>query len=432
MNSPNPGEKSKEEKMKVVKVTLLAVLAALVAVGVSTTAYAFHSGGVAECEGCHSMHSPVSTTFLLVGGTQSSTCLTCHDGPTLSSYHVSTTGAITQAAMPANMTPGGDFAWLKRTYTDGSYNEPGQTHGHNIVATDFGYSADDNNTVAPGGSFVSANLACNSCHDPHGKYRRLQSGAIATSGAAIKASGSYDNVSANEPTTTEAVGAYRLLAGNGYRNSVSGVIGYAGVPAAKVPGTYNRTEAVTQTRVAYGVSTAAGHTTWSNWCATCHPGMHSTGNTVHPVDRGLGSTIAGLYNQYVKSGDMGGTIANSFSSLAPFASNTGDYTALAALAKNDGSALAGPGSGDQVMCLSCHRAHASGFVEMLRFDQGYEFTTKGGQYIGSDNPEVTGSRANVQRRGRNNAEWQRAYYERPASTFATYQRVLCNKCHAQD
>jgi hypothetical protein len=146
--------------------------------------------------------------------------------------------------------------------------------------------------------------------------------------------------------------------------------------------------------------------------------MHTTGgNTVHPVDQGLGSTIAGLYNQYVKTGDMTGTVANSFNSLAPFATNSGDYTALAALAKNDGSALAGPGSSDQVMCLSCHRAHASGFVEMLRFDQGYEFTTKGGQYVGSDNPEITGSRANVQRRGRTNAEWQRAYYERPARSL---------------
>jgi hypothetical protein len=85
-----------------------------------------------------------------------------------------------------------------------------------------------------------------------------------------------------------------------------------------------------------------------------------------------------------------------------------------------------------VMCLSCHRAHASGFVEMLRFDQGYEFTTKGGQYTGSDNPLVTGSRAPQQHRGRTNAEWQAAYYDRPASKFATYQRVLCNKCHAKD
>jgi predicted CXXCH cytochrome family protein len=420
--------------MKIVKVTLFAMLAALVAVGVSTTAYSFHSGGVAECEGCHSMHSPVSTSFLLVGTDQSSACLTCHEGPTLSSYHVSTTGTMSAAAFPANMTPGGDFAWLKRTYTFGTSGiEEGRTHGHNIVAADFGYVADDNNLVAPGGgTFPATQLGCSSCHDPHGQFRRLQTGAIAKTGAPIKASGSYDNVTANEPTATEAVGVYRLLAGNGYTTSTSGVIGYTGVPAAKVPGTYNRSEAATQTRVAYGVSTASGHTSWSNWCATCHPDMHSSGNIVHPVDQGLGATVAGLYGQYVKSGDMTGTPATSYLSLAPFASMSADYTVLAGLAKNDDSALGGPASSDQVMCLSCHRAHASGFVEMLRFDQGYEFTTKGGQYVGSDNPEVTGSRAPNQHRGRTNAEWQRAYYERPATNFATYQRVLCNKCHAKD
>jgi predicted CXXCH cytochrome family protein len=159
--------------------------------------------------------------------------------------------------------------------------------------------------------------------------------------------------------------------------------------------------------------------------------MHSDGNYVHPVDTGLGSTL-GNYNAYVKSGDLTGQSASSYLSLVPFVTNSGDYNILAGLASNATATSAGPGSGDQVTCLSCHRAHASGFTHMLRFDQGYEFTTKGGQYIGSDNPEVTGSRAGVQHRGRTNAMWQAAYYDRSPSQFASYQRVLCNKCHAKD
>jgi predicted CXXCH cytochrome family protein len=160
--------------------------------------------------------------------------------------------------------------------------------------------------------------------------------------------------------------------------------------------------------------------------------MHSSGNYVHPVDESLGSDVADNYNKYVKSGDLTGTSATAFLSLVPFAENSGDFPTLQSHAKNNDSVLNGPSSSDKVMCLSCHRAHASGFVEMLRFDQGYEFTTKGGQYIGSDNPLVTGSRAPAQHRGRTNAEWQAAYYDRPPSKFATYQRVLCNKCHAKD
>jgi predicted CXXCH cytochrome family protein len=413
--------------MKAVKITLIVLAAALLAVGVSTTSYAFHSGGVAECGGCHSMHSPGyegngGGSFLLVASDQSSACLTCHEGPTLSSYHVSTTASAMAAGVPpANRTPGGDFGWLKKTYTftvRGTVNtEPGRTHGHNIVASDFGYVADDNNTTAPGGSFPSAQLACNSCHDPHGKYRRLSStGAIAMSGEPIKASGSYDNVTTNEPASGLAVGVYRLLAGAGY---TKGGITFSGVPAAKVPGTYNRSEAATQTRVAYGTGSSAGHVTWGNWCGTCHNAMHSSGNYVHPVDESIGSTIAANYIAYVKTGDMTGSGGNGFSSLAPFTEASGDYTVLAGHAKNNDSVLTGPGSTDKVNCMSCHRAHASGFPEMLRWNMENEFMVSNGVY-------------QVESRGRSNAEALAAYYDRPVAQFASYQRVFCNKCHAKD
>jgi hypothetical protein len=159
--------------------------------------------------------------------------------------------------------------------------------------------------------------------------------------------------------------------------------------------------------------------------------MHSgtTSSYVHPTDQNLGSGIANLYNLYKKSGDMSGTSADSYLSLVPFISNTDNYTTLA----SNVPGLTGPGTTDQVSCLSCHRAHASGFAHMLRFDLGYEFVTKGGQYIGSDNPEVgTTGRGPLQSRGRTNADWQAAYYDRPATVWATYQRVLCNKCHAKD
>jgi hypothetical protein len=365
-------------------------------------------------------------------------------GPT--QYHVSTVDAKLGAGLsPLQRTPGGDFGWLHKNYsaTTGTnvYNEDGSTHGHNIIAGDFGYTVDPTFSTAPGGSgFPSNQLSCISCHDPHGQYRRLSTGVISKSGAPIIASGSYDTSTAtyyaDPPVIGTALGVYRLLAGAGY---TKGGVTFNGVPAAKAPATYNRTENATQTRVAYGAGSTAGHVTWGNWCATCHPGMHSTSGTssnyVHPVDRALGSDIGGsigIYGQYVKSGDLTGALASSFLSLVPFAENSGDYAVLATHAKNNDSQLAGPGTTDTVMCLSCHRAHASGFKDMLRFDYGYEFTVLNGQYVGSDNPVVTGTRASLQYRGRTNAEWQAAFYDRPATKFATFQRVLCNKCHAKD
>ncbi|MFB3885115.1 MAG: cytochrome C [Thermodesulfobacteriota bacterium] len=423
--------------MRAVRLSLVIMAAALLTFGVSGLAYAFHSGGVAECEGCHTMHTPATGgSFLLVGTDQSSACLTCHEhagdtGP--SSYHVSTPGGEVTAAPPKQRTPGGDFGWLKKNYSDTSgtntYTEDGATHGHNIIAADFSYAADPTNTTAPGGTFPASQLGCQSCHDPHGQFRRLQSGAVVKTGAPIKASGSY-NGTGNEPTATEAVGVYRLLAGGGY---TKGPVTFNGVPAAKAPSNYNQGEATNQVRIAYGTMATNGHVAWGTWCSTCHTDMHSSTGYVHPTDENLGSTIAGLYNAYVKSGDMTGAQATSFTSLVPFATGNGaDYAALALLAGNGNPTYAGPSSTDQVTCLSCHRAHASGNLHALRYDNGYEFTTINGQYVAIDNPSVTGSRAALQRRGRTIADWQATYYDRPATVFATYQRVLCNKCHAKD
>jgi hypothetical protein len=414
---------------------LVIVAAALLALGLGGTAYAFHSGGVAECGGCHSMHSPAAGgVFLLVGSDQSSACLTCHEhagdtGP--SSYHISTApGDMPAGTAPLQRTPGGDFGWIKKTYTftirGTAGTELGQTHGHNIVAADFGYVVDASNSAAPGGTFPSAQLACNSCHDPHGQYRRLPNGTIAKNGGPIIGSGSYATAT-EPPAAGTALGVYRLLAGAGY---VKDGVTYAGVPAAKAPSGYNRRESTSDTRVAYGNATASGHVSWGTWCGTCHPNMHSNNgaNYVHPVDAALQSTIKTNYDQYVKSGDMTGSNATAFTSLVPFVQNTGDYAALASNAKNDNTAVAGPAATDQVSCLSCHRAHASGWEYGLRWNMEGEFMVYNSLYPGTDTTPTALQFA----RGRLGAETQAAYYDRPVTKFASYQRVLCNKCHAKD
>ncbi len=423
--------------MKGLKLSLMVLTATLLALGLSGMAYAFHAGGVAECGGCHSMHSPkAGGTFLLIGSDQSSTCLSCHEhaGDTApSSYHVSTAVADMPAGTPPlQRGPGGDFGWLKKTYSftqrSALVQEQGYTHGHNIVAVDKGYNADPVNTVAPGGSYPASNLGCQSCHNVHGKYRRLTGNVIATAGAPIYASGSYysttNGVGANEPTATEAVGVYRLLHGG-----TEGGVNFPGAAVAKAPSTYNRKENATQTRVAYGSGSAGGNTEWGNWCASCHPGMHSTGNYVHPIDFALGSVNKGIYDAYVKSGDMSGNNATAFTSLVPFAENNQDYAGtLAPHALNNDTYLNGPASSDKVMCLSCHRGHASGWPFGLRWNMEGTFLTIGGVYPGTDTtPSNLGDA-----RGRTGAETQAAYYDRPATKFATFQRVLCNKCHAKD
>jgi len=415
--------------MRILRVGFAFLGVALVMMWAASTPEAFHSGGVAECGGCHSMHSPkAGGSYLLVGTDGASTCLSCHmhagdTGP--SSYHIATAeGDMPAGKAPLQRTPGGDFGWLKKTYSftirGTTTVEHGDTHGHNIVAADTTFVADADNTTAPGGTFPASQLACTSCHDPHGRVRRTSSGTYTTGTTEpVMGSGSYGAI----PAAGYTVGNYRLLRGLN-DSHVTGSV-FTGVGIAVVPSTYNRTEASTQTRVAYG---AAGINTWGNWCATCHPDMHSSGNYVHPVDQSLSSTLANVYNAYVKSGDLTGVASTAYTSLVPFAENTGDIATLAAHAKNDDSVLTGPGASDKVMCLSCHRAHASGWEYALRWNMEGEFMIYNSLYPGTDTTPSVPQFA----RGRLGAETQAAYYDRPVTKFAAYQRVLCNKCHAKD
>jgi hypothetical protein len=137
----------------------------------------------------------VAGPYLLKANDQSGSCLNCHQAADVapSSYHISTAGVNPyDSTTPVEMTPGGDFAWR---------------HGHNIIAGDFGYVADSTLATAPGGTYPASALGCQSCHDPHGRYRRFSDGTYATTGLPIFNSGSYiadaSNVAIYDPSTTE-------------------------------------------------------------------------------------------------------------------------------------------------------------------------------------------------------------------------------------
>jgi hypothetical protein len=419
-------------------------------------AYAFHSGGVAECEGCHSMHNSfegssnitggVMGPYLLKAADQSGACLNCHQAAdtTASSYHISTAGIVpfSQAVngTPVEMTPGGDFAWLKTTRTvtirGASFVFDAERQGHSIKANDFGYTPDAVITVAPGGTYPAANLACSSCHDPHGRYRRFADGSVATTGLPIWNSGSYNN-SKDPIAGVAAVGAYRILGGIGYQpKSLPGSFAFANtVPAAVVASTYNRSEAVNQTGIAYGQG-------MSEWCANCHTAFLSNGYTSgmgglrHPAGNAapLGATIASNYNAYVSSGIMTNVTANrAFSTLAPFELNSATYSALktqAVTGTGGASTHAAADAASNVACISCHRAHASAFESSLRFFYLNEFMT----IADSANAAAYDSSTTENKINYNYSvtQQQNGYYGRPATVFGPYARSYCNKCHAKD
>lgn len=365
-------------------------------------AEAFHSGGTNECQECH-----IGTGSQLTGSDSSSTCLRCHEAPARilqpTGYYVATNNANLAAGMPpSQLTPSGDFGYLKKNYfwLSSGHRETsvGERHGHNIVALDYGYDADTTNKVAPGSNYPSNELSCISCHDPHGKIEK-------------------------DPASN---GAYRMLGGVGYSpRSAGGIAFIFDAPVAVSPRVYNRSEAITDTRVAYGEG-------MSEWCTNCHARLGADAGAAHyghPVGNRANfsqETLAN-YNAYLKSGDLTGRGETSYTSLAPFEEGTDNRQLLAQHANNDGSYTKGPDYNSNIMCLTCHRAHASGWDQMTRWNMTTDFIIYNGVCPGTDNNSPSECA-----QGRTSIETQRALYDRPPSLYATYQRGLCNKCHARD
>jgi hypothetical protein len=428
---------------------------------------AFHAGGVAACDGCHVMHNAAggvakstndragepawsnhTNGYLLQGSDQSSTCLICHGSPTPKAAGTGNQFVVADLSgggIPSYRSPGGDFGWLAipnyAAAVNGAIGDA-RSRGHNVAAKDFGWSVDGRFTagIAPGGTFTItggsdlASFACSSCHDPHGRYRMqlgAQTNGIQFAGPwagspatqPIAVSGSYGDV----PQANYAVGSYRLLAGKSYAPaSKSGFPFPNDPPVAAAPRDYNHSEAATETRVQYA-------TGMSEWCKNCHSEIHSEGYVSgfggqrHPAASNayLKPAQFNVYNTYVSSGvyTAGATL---YTSLVPFEQGSTPTLTALATAANAGTAQAA-GAGSSVMCLSCHRAHASAFDSMVRWDQNATFLTNSGTGFTDG--------LNVRPAG----VTQAGYYDRTVTALGNgstvlgpFQRSLCNKCHGKD
>lgn len=401
--------------MKKFKISLVAIIILLSTSLLSGITCAFHEGGEGYCEGCHTILGPpgnqdwstdessaaVPPTLILKGSDPSSTCLRCHAERSADHSVLSNDGSL--------FTPGGDFYWLQKTFSwsmEGlSYQGRADSHGHNIVALDYGLNPDGRLSQAPGGSYPSAGLGCTSCHDPHAKTIG-NGGNLGTT----MVPSSYEE----EPSTGTPPGTFRLLGGVGYAGGQlpSGVTFTSAAPIAEASSfgwaetDYNHT--------AYGSG-------MSEWCANCHGGFlnGSTGGVagMHPAGKGayIPVEISNNYNSYVGTGDVSGSQTSAYLALVPFEVDTASTSLL------DPSSSSGPGSGGDanVMCLTCHRAHASAFPSMGRWD----FETS---LMAESHPKAGDG-------GASGTDALHSYYGRNMiAEFGEKQRQLCNKCHLKD
>ena len=397
------------------RIAWVAVFALLLIFPFESNGYAFHEGGCEEfCLGCHDLSqvernpdltlseiiSALPPGSTLKGSDASSTCLQCHAVP----------GAIQSVLSHdgSKFTPGGDFYWLRKTFIwtreNHSFQSDADSHGHNVVAMDYGLNPDRRLNTAPGGSYPSSSLSCISCHDPHAT-------AIVDgfSGNTTSALPSYTQV----PLEGTTKGNYRLLGGVGNKGDLagSGVTFAYGAPIAVADSScWTETDS---SHPAYGSN-------MSEWCANCHAAFLKSGNGLmggkHPAGNGskLTGDIAGNYNLYSRTGDFKGNQANAYLALVPFELGISDVHFLVPLSSF------GPELGNaNVMCLTCHRAHASAFHKIGRWD--FQAT-----FLANSHPQLGDG-------GTIDMDVVNSYYGRDIATaFGKTQRQLCNKCHLQD
>jgi hypothetical protein len=354
----------------------------------ATSAMAFHDAGVATCSGCHTMHNSQdgadvgatgSFDDLLLYNGASETCLSCH-------------AVYGQFMGGEGYGPGGDFYWVTKTWSWTAHGHAeestGDSHGHNVITDSYGIAEDAALSQAPGGDFLSARLACTSCHDPHGRqtFRLLYD----DQGDGPKYDGARYDFASDAPNAW----------GNSRRTYVGGG----------------------------GDETNSKHTIYksgmSDWCANCHTNFHTDNagaEFVHPVGQNLGDT-AGHYNAYVNSGDYTGSQATAYWGLVPFEDVSADPTT-----ELPGNYTTGPESNDKVMCVSCHRAHASAFSDIGRWDFGADWIAESIPYQTgwTDSTETVP----VFTGGASAEDVQNKYYQ---YTFVAEQKSLCNKCHYKD
>ncbi len=354
------------------RTTILGTALLLCGVCTATSSLAaVHGGGVGACATCHAMHPKDQSggitpgpgpgtpgSSLLAGGPASDICLSCH----ATAY-----GAVlgpSPLAPPAERGPGNFVFLLEDNLNDGpdGVTNPiiGDQAGHNVNAPAHGLSSDGTYLTSPGGTYPSNNLKCTSCHDPHGNRN------------------------------------YRFLRGPGTQEGSGGIFIYDAPVATGLDLETGGSESNTN-HVAY----LSG---MSLWCGNCHAaylndhdgemgGMGGMGGFDHPTDDTFDSGELNWYNSYNGTADpTGGSPSTAYLAAVPFQD-----------AANTNSSTAGPTSSSRIMCLTCHRAHASSGPSSGRWD--FNVTTLGQDGV------VSGS------------------YPIPNPYGDPNQDPLCRKCH---
>lgn len=354
--------------------------------------YSFASATVTgSCAACHTMHNSQDNAHMIYlapfesdtspkGTLLRGTCIGCHGRGTANTIEVFGTSNTPQVLhSDTNDLAGGNFGYITgtkaRDATDSTANQ--NSVGHNVIDLTATYQetvlnappGDENTT-----GITNANFTCAGTYGCHGnrtvadKYAAV-SGAHHASDTVLKYGASLDETAQGGSTGL----SFRFLLGvKGAEDSDwQDTVGATDHNEYKGTDTGGVSEDTT-------ISSPGAAGSISGLCAECHGNFHggstdigtSAGSWIrHPIDIVLPAT--GEYQYYNDS--TGGGASGTYSVEAPVARaetiNNTNYPSPRGTAT--------PGTNDAiVMCLSCHRAHASANADLVRWN--YEDLVVGG------------------------------------------------------
>ncbi|MBI5442713.1 MAG: hypothetical protein HY900_16055 [Deltaproteobacteria bacterium] len=368
----------------------------------------YHSYDGLICTDCHTLHNSeggakVATTGgwgaeaayreLLKKGDWTDMCLSCHKqgyntSATADLVGVENSGWIAPIVMtndgivPGGIAmPAGDFYWSNLDPKKG--HNPSYTKGSMTTATSKLIQADSVlGSTPPGGSITDGEWSCHSCHgmharfsDSYGAWRQLKrkvnnknvSGDVTSFGVETIV-GNVTQDAAYEPIKSNSRGD---IVGNDYLNVRKDLKPLEGADLFQ-------SESDTNKNVYRGG--------FSSFCAACHGDFHGGNGETRTTDNGK-TRVGGTWLKHptnVKMNEAGSKygistytkqVTNTQSTAPnpvgydwryPLVQPDSDFTVKVDVASM-GDALTAIGD-DRIMCLTCHKAHATKFENMVRWD----------------------------------------------------------------
>lgn len=313
-----------------------------------------------RCDDCHTMHNSQEGTVVAAGtvygdgayvALTNNTCVGCHSSSESSTTYLLGEATVpvvnyTGGGAPSDYLAGGNFYWVKQGNAGAD-----DTKGHNVFLNE----GDGNLLQAPGQPPSCGNDACHeNLSTPYGGSFEDLNGTYGCEGCHLHVAHHADDGNPGEYklVDTAAQGWYRFVSAHpSFVGTPSGVAGGEDPDWQATNSSSDHNEYLGyEVTGGYGFSDIAANT-MTAFCTGCHGLFHSdqgsTGVWVrHPSDAAL---PAGEYADYTIYNPMAPVARNAIP-VAPSATAFGDAT------------------GAMVMCLSCHRPHASPYPDILRWD----------------------------------------------------------------